>query len=73
MKNSSYDMQHVTTKNLARACHQMAPILATTDIETQEALSRLCDPLAQFEREDGIAIATALLLQLRWRASFKRR
>jgi hypothetical protein len=66
-------MQHVTAKNLARACHKMLPILAATDIETQQALARLCDPLAEFKREDGIAIATALLLQLRWRASFKKR
>jgi hypothetical protein len=51
----------------------MLPVLASTDIETQEALSRLCDPSAEFKRDDGLAIATAYLLELRSRPSFKRR
>jgi hypothetical protein len=66
-------MQHVTAKNLARACHKMLPILAATDIETQQALARLCDPSAEFKRDDGLAIATALLLELRSRRPPNRR
>jgi hypothetical protein len=63
----------VTPETLARAMHQMMPVLAGVDIETQEALSRLCNPLAEFRRDDGLAIAVAYLLELRSRPSSKRR
>jgi hypothetical protein len=51
----------------------MLPVLAATDIETQEALSRLCDPSAEFKRDDGLVLATALLLELRSKRPSNRR
>jgi hypothetical protein len=66
-------MPRISAETFARVVRQMAPVIATTDIETAEALAKLCDPFAEFEREDGIAIAAALLLELRSRASLKRR
>jgi hypothetical protein len=54
----------ITAKNFARACHQLAPVVEQTDIETQEALARLCDPATKIRREDALALGVAFLLQL---------
>jgi hypothetical protein len=67
-------MQHVTAKNLARACCQMSPIIERRcGVETADALAKICDERAEVTRSDAIALATALLLELRSRASSKRR
>jgi hypothetical protein len=50
-------------RHLALACRRLLPVLDTVDVETQDALARLCDnrPITQ---ADGVALATALLLEL---------
>jgi hypothetical protein len=63
-----FDADACDSKSLARACHKMLPVLARCDAETQEALCRLYDEQSDFKREDGLALATALLLELRSRA-----
>jgi hypothetical protein len=62
----------LTPKLLARACRQMAPVLDSVDVETQEALTKLVldVPVTQ---EDAIALATALLLELQRRRPARRR
>jgi hypothetical protein len=62
----------LTPKLLARVCRQMAPVLDSVDAETQDALARLCEnrPITQ---EDGVALATALLLELQRRRPARRR
>jgi hypothetical protein len=62
----------VTPKHLTLACRRMAPVLDSVDIETQDALARLCAdrPITQ---ADGVALATALLLELQRRRPARRR
>ena len=51
---------------LSRVCHRMMPVLETVDVETQDVLAKICAdrPITQ---EDGVALATALLLELQRR------
>jgi hypothetical protein len=50
----------------------MAPALDTVDAETQEALTKLV-PDVPITQEDGVALATALLLELQRRRPARRR
>jgi hypothetical protein len=65
-------MPVVTPKCLALACHQLRGVLATVDIETVDALARVCDPAATITREVAEALAVGLLLELRARRPGKR-
>ena len=45
----------------------MAPVLDGVDIETSEVLAKLCDPLAEITKADGLALGVAFLLELKAR------
>ncbi|HEY8005697.1 MAG TPA: hypothetical protein VIE66_02570 [Methylocella sp.] len=59
-------MSEDQARYLSRVCHRMMPVLETIDIETQDVLAKICAdrPISQ---EDGVALATALLLELQRR------
>jgi hypothetical protein len=63
----------VTPKIFAAVCRRMLPLLETVDTETQEVLSRICDERVEITRADATAIGVAYLLELRSRASSRRR
>jgi hypothetical protein len=51
----------------------MTATLARCDIETVDALRKLCDRQSEITRADATALAVALLLELRSRPSSTRR
>jgi hypothetical protein len=58
-------------KDFARVISIMQPDLEHLDIEVQDALAKLCTADDSFNRADGLALASELLLHLR-RASAAR-
>ena len=64
----AFTSTYFSKRTLAIACHKMLPqIEAVLDIETQQALGRVCDPDATISRSDAQQLAVALLLQVRER------
>lgn len=57
----------LTPKHIARACHQLLPVLETFGAETTDALAKVCDPNSVITREDARALAIALLVELQAR------
>ena len=55
----------ITHRLFAVAFQQNLRALENIDIETQDALAKLCDPNSEVTRKDAEAIAIALILQLR--------
>jgi hypothetical protein len=67
------ELSELTPQNFAKACRQLLPILGRIDVETQQALERLCDRGAEIRRKDAEALAAALLLELRKARALVRR
>ena len=55
----------ISHRLFAIAFQQNMRALENIDIETQDALVKLCDPESQITRADAEAIAIALILELR--------
>jgi hypothetical protein len=55
----------ITHRLFAVAFQQNLRALENIDIETQDALVKLCDPGSEISRADAEAIAIALILELR--------
>jgi hypothetical protein len=55
----------ITHRLFAVAFQQNLRVLENIDIETQDALAKLCDPNSEVTRKDAEAIAIALILELR--------
>ncbi|MGO9235946.1 MAG: hypothetical protein ACLP4V_18455 [Methylocella sp.] len=55
----------ITHRLFAVAFQQNLRALEYIDIETQDALAKLCDPNSEVTRKDAEALAIALLLELR--------
>jgi hypothetical protein len=55
----------ITHRLFAVAFQQNMRALENIDIETQDALVKLCDPESQITRADAEALALALILELR--------
>jgi hypothetical protein len=55
----------ITHRLFAVAFQQNMRALENIDIETRDALAKLCDPNVEVTRKDAEAIAIALILELR--------
>jgi hypothetical protein len=55
----------ITHRLFAVAFQQNMRALENIDVETQDALAKLCDPNSEITRKDAEAIAIALILELR--------